>query len=181
MHISVDGFAATPNGGMDWVHVDEEIFEYAGNQTDNADTALYGRVTYEIMDNYWPAAADKPGASKHDIQHSNWYNNVEKIVLSRTMKNGGKNTRFIHENVPGEINKLKEKNGQNIIMFGSPGAVHSLMQDNLVDEFWFFINPVILGKGISYFQDINDRVNLKLVSSHTFSSGVVSLQYQRIK
>jgi len=181
MHISVDGFAAAPNGEMDWIHVDNEIFEYAGNQTDNADTALYGRVTYELMDNYWPTAADKPDASKHDIQHSNWYNNVEKIVLSRTMKSGGKNTRFIHENVPGEIIKLKEKAGQNIIMFGSPGAVHSLMQNSLVDEFWFFINPVILGKGISYLQDVNDRVNLKLVSSHAFSSGVVSLQYERIK
>jgi dihydrofolate reductase len=181
MHISVDGFAAGPKGEMDWIHVDNEIFDYAGNQTDNADTALYGRVTYELMDNYWPAAADKPNASKHDIQHSNWYNSVEKIVLSRTMKNAGKNTRFISDNVPGEINKLKEKAGKNIIMFGSPGTVHSLLQDNLVDEFWLFINPIILGKGISYLQDIKDRVKLKLVASNSFSSGVVCLHYEKNK
>jgi dihydrofolate reductase len=181
MHISVDGLAAGPNREMDWIHVDDEIFEYAGNQTDNADTALYGRVTYELMDSYWPKAADKPGASKHDIRHSNWYNHVEKIVLSRTMKTGGKNTRFISDHIGGEINKLKERSGNNIILFGSPGAVHSLINDNLVDEFWFFINPIILGKGISYLQDIKDRVKLKLVSSNVFSSGVVCLQYERIK
>jgi len=181
MHISVDGFAAGPKGEMDWIYVDDEIFDYAGNQTDNADTALYGRVTYELMDNYWPAAADKPNASKHDIQHSNWYNSVEKIVLSHTMKNDGKNTRFISDNVPAEINKLKEKAGKNIIMFGSPGAVHSLLQDNLVDEFWLFINPIILGKGISYLQDLRNRVKLNLVSSNPFSSGVVCLHYEKTK
>jgi len=178
MHISVDGFAAGPGGEMDWIHVDNEIFDYAGNQTDNADTALYGRVTFEMMDAYWPNAADKPGASKHDVQHSNWYNNVEKIVLSRTMKNAErKNTRFIGEHVFEEINKLKQKEGRNIIMFGSPGALHSLLQEDLIDDFWFFINPIILGKGISYLQNINSRVKLKLVSGNVFSSGVVCLQY----
>ena len=179
MHISVDGFAAGPTGEMDWIHVDDEIFDYAGSQTDHADTALYGRVTYEMMNNYWPTAADKPGASKHDIQHSNWYKSVEKIVLSHTMRGKSEKTRFIGENVMGEVSKLKQKTGKNIIMFGSPGAVHSLMQDNLVDEFWLFINPVILGKGISYLQNIKERLRLQLVSSNTFSSGVVCLQYVR--
>src|SRR5437762_9000574 len=123
MHISLDGFAAGPNGEMDWIHVDDEIFNYAGNQTDNADTAVYGRITYEMMNSYWPTAAEQPGATKHDIQHSNWYNNVEKIVLSRTLKNAEANTRFIRENVPEEINKLKNRTGKNMIMFGSPGTV----------------------------------------------------------
>src|SRR3954451_2063336 len=86
MHVSVDGFVAGPNGEMDWIHVDEDMFDYAGEQTDNADKALYGRVTYQMMDSYWPTAGDKPNASKHDIQHSQWYNNVEKIVLSRTLQ-----------------------------------------------------------------------------------------------
>ncbi|MFI5186190.1 MAG: dihydrofolate reductase family protein [Chitinophagales bacterium] len=181
MHLSVDGFAAGPNREIDWVHIDNEIFDYAGDQTDHADTALYGRITYELMDAYWPKAADKPGATKHDIQHSTWYNNVEKIVLSRTMKNAGaRNTRFISENVPGEISKLKQAAGRNIIMFGSPGTVHYLIQQNLVDEFWLFINPIILGEGITYLQDVKTRMRLKLVSGTTFSSGVVCLQYIKV-
>ena len=180
MHISVDGFAAGPNGEMDWIHVDDEIFDYAGDQTDNADTALYGRITWQMMNSYWPTAADKPGATKHDIQHSRWYNSVEKIVLSHTIKNSqAKNTRFISNNVSEEINKVKQQPGKNIIMFGSPGAVHSLLNENLVDELWLFINPVILGKGISYLTGIKDKLKLKLVSSNSFSSGVVCLQYQK--
>lgn len=100
MHTSLDGFVAGPAGEMDWIHVDEELFEYAGRQTDKSDTALYGRVTWQMMQSYWPTAADKPNATKHDIQHSAWYNNVEKVVLSKTMQ--GKNlphTTIISNNV----------------------------------------------------------------------------------
>ena len=86
MHVSLDGFVAGPNGEMDWIKVDDEIFDYAGNRTNESDTALYGRVTWEMMEAYWPTAADKPNASKHDIQHSTWYNKVDKIVLSKSMK-----------------------------------------------------------------------------------------------
>src|ERR671933_369653 len=82
MHTSLDNFVAGPNGEMDWITVDEEIFEYAGKRTSEADTALYGRVTYQMMESYWPTAADQPGASKHDIQHSAWYKSVEKVVVS---------------------------------------------------------------------------------------------------
>jgi len=178
MHVSLDGFAATPDRGLQWVNIDQDIFDYAGNQTDNADTALYGRITYELMDNYWPTAADKQGASKHDIQHSKWYNAVEKIVLSRTLKTTrASKTRIISEDAPEEIYKLKEKTGKNIIMFGSPGTVRSLLGDDLVDEFWLFVNPVILGHGIPFLQDASVRVNLELVSSRDFPSGLVCLQY----
>lgn len=71
---------------MDWINVSEEIFEYAARKTAEADTALYGRVTYEMMQAYWPTAADKPNATKHDIEHSQWYNSVTKVVISKTMK-----------------------------------------------------------------------------------------------
>src|SRR5436853_7158414 len=74
MHTSVDGFVAGLNGEMDWINVDDDMFEYAGKQTDLADTALYGRITYQMMESYWPTAADQPNATKHDIQHSRWYN-----------------------------------------------------------------------------------------------------------
>ena len=85
MHISLDGFVAGPNGEMDWIKVNEEIFDHVGKRISQGDTSLYGRVTYEMMENYWPTAADKPTASNHDIQHSKWYKKVHKVVLSKTM------------------------------------------------------------------------------------------------
>jgi dihydrofolate reductase len=180
MHTSVDGFVGGPNGEMDWINVDEEMFEYAGKETDEADTALYGRVTYDMMESYWPTAADQPTATKHDIQHSHWYNSVRKIVLSRTMQRENlKNTTIIGENIPNEINKLIQEPGKNILIFGSPSAVHSLLQENLVDEFWLFVNPIILGLGIPLFAGMKDSLKLKLLSTKIFSSGVVALNYEK--
>ena len=180
MHTTVDGFAAGRNGEMDWIHVDEEIFDYAGNETDKADAALYGRVTYQMMDGYWPTAGDEPNASKHDIQHSKWYNSVRKIVLSKTMKvDKHKNTIVISDNIGREINTLKQQPGKNILIFGSATAVQSLLEENLVDEFWLFVNPVVLGKGLSFFSGVKNILSLKLLSSKAFTSGVVCLHYEK--
>src|SRR6476661_7137311 len=99
MHISLDGFVAGPNGEMNWIKVDEELFDHIGNRISQTDAALYGRKTYDMMEGYWPTAADKPGASKHDIEHSAWYKNAHKIVLSRTLKEDDLvNTTIISDN-----------------------------------------------------------------------------------
>ena|SRR5258705_6762416 len=181
MHVSLDGFVAGPNGEMDWILVDEEIFDYAGYRTNEADTALYGRVTYDMMEGYWPTAADQPNASKHDIEHSKWYKKVDKVVLSRSMK--GKtlpNTKIVSNHISEEINQLKKVPGEEIIIFGSPSATHALMQLNLIDEFWVFVNPILVGQGIPLFKDIPQRVKLKFIKSHAFSCGVVCLHYGKI-
>jgi dihydrofolate reductase len=181
VHTSLDGFVAGPNGEMDWIKVDNEIFDYVGKRTDQSDTALYGRVTYEMMEAYWPTAAEKPGATKHTIDHSKWYASVSKIVVSRTMKGKNpKNTKIISENIKDEILKIKENEGKEILVFGSPSVGHVLMQHNLIDEYWLFINPVLLGKGIPLFKDIQERKNLKLIKSHVFSSGVNCVNYTGI-
>src|SRR3984885_14507111 len=100
MHLSLDGFVAGPNGEMNWIKVDEEIFDHVGKRISESDTALYGRKTYQMMENYWPTAADKPGASKHDIEHSAWYKKVHKIVLSKTIKETGlTNTTIISDKI----------------------------------------------------------------------------------
>ena len=182
MHVSLDGFVAGPKGEMDWITVDNEMFEYAGNRTNEADTALYGRVTYQMMESYWPTAGDQPAATKHDIEHSRWYNNVTKIVLSRTMK-GAKlpNTKIISDHLSKEIAQLKQTTGKDILMFGSPTVAHLLSQENLIDDYWLFINPILIGQGIPLFQGIQRKVNLKLLSSNVFSSGVVCLHYERVQ
>jgi dihydrofolate reductase len=180
MHTSLDGFTGGPNGEMDWIRVGKEMFDYAGRMTDEADTALYGRATYQLMENYWPTAGSKPDASNHDVQHSQWYNRVEKIVVSKSMTGGEiHNARIISENLPEEIQRLKEKPGKNIQMFGSPSLSHSLMQLNLIDEYWLFVNPILIGTGIPLFKNIKDKINLKLLQSDPFLSGVVLLHYEK--
>jgi len=179
MHISLDGFVAGLKGEMDWIQVDDELFSYSGKLTEEADTALYGRVTFEMMENYWPTAADQPGASKHDLEHSRWYNAVDKIVLSGTkQKTGSKNIQVIANNLAAEINGRKQTGGKNILVFGSPTAVHSLMQENLIDEYWLFVNPILLGEGIPLFKGIREHVKLKLVTNKVFTSGVTALHYR---
>ena len=178
MHISLDGFVAGLNGEMDWIKVDEEISDHVGNRIVQGDTALYGRVTYEMMENYWPTAADKPTATKHDINHSKWYKQVRKVVLSRTMKKEGlTNTEIISDNLPKRINEIKQQPGPDILLFGSPTATHSLIQLNLIDGYWLFVNPIILGKGIPLFTDIKEKIKLNLLTSRQFSCGVNELDY----
>jgi dihydrofolate reductase len=179
MHVSLDGFVAGNNGEMDWINVDEEIFEYDEQRTHESDTALYGRTTYQMMEAYWPTAADQPNPTKHDIEHSRWYSHVAKVVLSRTMREANLvNTKIISDNLTDEIIKLKQGAGKEIIIFGSPTAAHSLMAAGLIDDYWLFVNPVLLGQGIPLFKGIKDKTALTLVASKVFSSGVVCLHYE---
>jgi dihydrofolate reductase len=178
MHISLDGFVAGPNGEMNWIKVDEELFDHIGKRISETDTALYGRATYEMMENYWPTAGDEPGASKHDIEHSTWYKKAHKVVLSKTMKDASPtNTTIISDNLAGRINEIKQQADKEILLFGSPTATHSLIQLGLIDGYWLFVNPVILGQGIPLFTDIKDKIKLKLVTTRQFTSGVTELNY----
>ena len=173
MHISLDGFVSGPNGEMNWIKVDEEIFAYADKRISEGDTALYGRVTYQMMEDYWPTQGDDPAASQHDINHSKWYNNVHKVVLSKTMKDAAlKNTTIIGDNLPERMAEIKQQAGKDILLFGSPTATHALMQLNLIDGYWLFVNPIILGQGIPLFVDIKNKISLNLLNTRQFTCGV---------
>ncbi len=178
MHVSLDGFVAGPNGEMNWITVDEKIFDYAGDRTAAADMALYGRVTWEMMEAYWPTAADKPNPSKHDIEHSAWYKQVQKVVLSHS-RNGDSHplTTFIGENIAEQVFQLKQGGSKEIVIFGSPSAGKTLLQAGLVDNLWLFVNPVLLGEGIPMFPALNEHTKLKQVDCTKFDNGVVCLHY----
>lgn len=181
MHISLDGFVAGPHGEMNWIKVDEEIFDFVGKRIGQSDTALYGRVTYQMMENYWPTAGKKPSATRHDIDHSKWYAKAHKVVLSKTISEEGlNNTKIISDHLVDRINEIKKSNNggsEDILVFGSPTATHSLMQLNLIDGFWLFVNPIILGEGIPLFAGNQEKSKLKLLSSHQFANGVTELNY----
>lgn len=181
MHISLDGFVAGPKGEMDWIKVDQDIFDHVGKRISEGDTALYGRVTYQMMESYWPTAANKPTATKHDIEHSKWYSQVHKVVLSKTMKDLNlANTTIISDNLSDRIAEIKQSRdggSKDILLFGSPTATHSLIQQNLIDGYWLFVNPIILGRGIPLFVDIKEKTKLKLLTTRQFTCGVTELSY----
>ena len=183
MHTSLDGFVAGPKGEMDWIKFDESLFDFVATMTAQADTALYGRVTYEMMQHYWPKAAEKPNATKHDKEHSQWYNSVSKVVLSTTLipTDMPPNTEVITGGLSEKINRLKRRDGKNILIFGSPHASQSLLNQALIDQFWLFVNPIILGKGMPLFKDVTNTTKLKLVESRTFDCGVIALHYEKLR
>jgi dihydrofolate reductase len=181
MHTSLDGFVAGPNREMNWITFDETLFDFVGTMTEQADAALYGRVTYEMMQSYWPTAGEKPNATKHEIEHSAWYNKVSKIVLSKTIDESTlHNTKVVGDQLSDNINELKQQDGKNILIFGSPGATRSLFNQGLIDEFWLFVNPILLGEGMPLFKDFAGITKLKFVESKSFACGVIALHYSKL-
>ena len=179
MHVSLDGFVCGPNEEMNWIIMDEEIFQDAIDAASLTDTALYGRVTYEMMKSYWPSVLTNSSSTKLELHHADWVENIDKIVFSRTMSEAGwNNTRLIKKNIAEEVRQLKQQAGRNMMIFGSPGLTHSFMQLDLIDEYKFNINPVILGKGIQLFENVSDRIDLRLLSERKFKSGVIGLHYE---
>jgi dihydrofolate reductase len=179
-HVSLDGFVAGLNGEMDWIYADEELFNYVAERIYATDCAIYGRITYQMMEGYWTTAANQPNATKHDIEHSKWYNSVAKVVLSKSLNEASlANTKVVGNNYKYEITKLKQSTDKEILIFGSPTATHSLMAAELIDGYWLFVNPILLGQGIPLFKDIKNKTALTLVATHIFPSGVVCLNYNQ--
>jgi dihydrofolate reductase len=178
MHISLDGFVAGPNGEMNWITINEELFAHIGERIAATDTALYGRTTYQMMEAYWPTAADRPNASAHDKQHSAWYGQAHKLVVSESMKNMElPRTTFISGDLTANLRYITEQEGSEILLFGSPSTTHALLQLNLINGYWLFVNPVILGKGIPLFPGNHPPSKLLLKQTRTFNSGVTELRY----
>lgn len=184
MHLSLDGFCATPSGELDWVPYNDELQEYAQGIVNSVGSPLYGRMIYEMMRNYWHWALvlKDPAATAHEIEHTKWLENVDKVVFSRTLQHPDwKNTRVISDNIADEVMKLKDQPGKDLVIFGSPTLARAFIDLGLIDEYQFTVSPVILGSGMTIFKDIQNKVQLKLLDSRTFKAGVVALHYEVIR
>ncbi|UQW81687.1 dihydrofolate reductase family protein [Staphylococcus edaphicus] len=184
LHSSLDGFVEGPKGAMDigWVAYNHELEDFADSVLSTADTIIWGRKTYEMMYDYWPTVPSDENASEHELNHAKWIENVEKIVFSKVLESvEWNNSKLIKDHVEEEINKLKQCEGGDIVVLGSPRFAHYLMQLNLVDAYKITISPTLIGKGLPLFQNINDQMALKLIASETFESGALGLNYQILK
>lgn len=180
MHISLDGFVAGPSGEMDWIGYDDEIFQYAIDLASNTDAAIYGRVTYQMMEGHWPTVLTNPDSTPQELHHANWVENVHKIVFSKSLETAEwNNTTLIKENIAEEMSKLKQQPGRDMMIFGSATITHTLANLGLIDEYRLTVSPVVLGNGIPLFKDVKEMLKLKLLESKTFANvGVVALHYQ---
>ena len=95
MHVSLDGFVAGPNGEMDWIVYDDEVAQYSRDMHSVADAAIYGRVTYQMMEGYYPQALTNPDTEPGDLAHAKWYDTAIKIVVSKTLESDPAKKRIV--------------------------------------------------------------------------------------
>ncbi|HMH10764.1 MAG TPA: dihydrofolate reductase family protein, partial [Candidatus Nitrosopolaris rasttigaisensis] len=177
--VTLDGFFEGPNKELDWQIVDGENKEYAIDLLSKVDALLFGRVTYQLMADYWPAAATNPSTPKSDLEIADKMNNLPKIVFSKTLQEvKWNNSRLVKENIAEEISKMKQQPGKDMVIFGSGSIVSTFMQHGLIDEYRIIVNPIVLGNGNPLFKGINGKQNLKLLNTKVFDSGIVILFYE---
>ncbi|AST91307.1 hypothetical protein BC6307_08465 [Sutcliffiella cohnii] len=169
--VTLDGFIEGKNGEVDWCIMDPEM-EF-NNFLNQIDTILYGRKSYDLWGQYTSTIEDTNDEKEMwGLVHSK-----EKYVFSRTQKGYDNKAIFVSEHIPEEVNKLKNKPGKDIWLYGGASLITTFIDLGLVDEFRLSVHPVVLGEGKPLFIDIKQRLNLKLVNTRSFSSGVVQLTY----
>jgi len=174
INMTLDGFCGHTAGV-----VDDELHRHYNELLRNADTLLYGRITYQLMESYWPAVAVNPSGNKSTDEFAVLIDDISKIVYSRTLKDVyWKNTTLKNDIVKEEISELKKQAGKNIVA-GSPGLIVALTQLDLIDEYRICVHPVVSGSGLPLFKNIN--MKLKLLKTKTFGSGSIVLYYERAK
>jgi dihydrofolate reductase len=172
---SLDGFFEGPKKELDWHVVDEEFIRYAGELLMSADALLFGRVTYQIMAEYWPTEAAKSYAPLI----ADRMNTLKKYVFSPMLdKAEWQNSTIIGGNIGEAVTKLKQQPGNSMVIFGSSELATALTKLGLIDEYRIIINPVVLGGGKPLLQGLNESLKLVLVETRRFSSGTVLLRYQ---
>ena len=184
MRVTLDGFIAGPQGEMDWMEafLDEDLATYESELQQTVDTALFGRVTYQDFESYWPKVALDPASRRGLVEYADHLNAMRKIVFSKTLARVEWNhSTLVQEVVPEAIMHLKQEPGRDIVIHGSATIVQTLTNLGLIDRYQLLVFPVILGSGKPLFQDLMHQVKLSLVSTKTHPSGVVVLSYQTLK
>jgi dihydrofolate reductase len=172
MNMTLDGFCDHTA-----MIADDEIHQHYNDLLRSAGTLIYGRITYQLMESYWPSIVETPTGNTPTDQFAVLIDNIPKIVYSRTLKNvDWKHTELKKEIISEEIRELKQS-GDKDILVGSPGLIVAFSQLGLIDEYQIGIQPIVLGTGLTLFKDIRDRIDLKLLKTKTFECGAVMHYY----
>jgi dihydrofolate reductase len=176
MNMTLDGFCDHTA-----MIADDEIHQHYNELLNSASTILYGRTTYQLME-YWPMVVKNPTGIKSMDDFAVTIDNIPKIVFSHTLKNvEWKTAKLAKRDIKEEVLELKQQTGKDILV-GSPSLIVACMNLNLVDEFQICVQPIILGSGLTpLLKNIQDRIDLKLLKTKTFSCGAVVHYYEPAK
>ena len=175
INMTLDGFCDHTAGIPD-----DEIHQHYTDLLSNADTILYGRITYQLME-YWRTVLETPSDKKSTNDFAVAIDKIPKIVFSHTLKNvQWKSAKLANRGIEEEVLELKQSRngGSKDILVGSRSLIIQLMKLNLIDEFQLCIHPVIAGTGLPLFENIKDRTVLKLIKTKTFNVGAITLYYE---
>jgi dihydrofolate reductase len=176
--VSIDGYFSDGTPDMRWAHPGNEDTEWNAYVEANVKSdglLLFGRATYDLMASFWPTAA----ANEMDPVIANAMNAAEKIVFSRKMKKADwENTRVINDNIISAIKKLKAESTKTLVILGSGNIIAQLVSAGIIDRYQIVISPIILGRGRTMFEGVEEKINLKLESTRAFKNGNVLLDYR---
>lgn len=172
INMTVDGFCDHTA-----VNPDEEIHDHYTDLLRNADTILYGRITYQLME-FWRPFVENPSGEKSMDDFAISIDKIQKIVFSHTLKSvDWKSAALATQNLEEEVLELKQQSGRDVFV-GSPSLIVALTKLNLIDEYQLCVHPVIVGNGLPLFKNITDRSELKLIKTKIFNSGAIILYYE---
>ena len=180
LQTTVDGYVAGPEGQLDWMSGDwvESIGKFVNELTDTSDTILMGRKMTNEFVTYWESVVSNQPDSP-EFTFAQKMVNMKKIVFSRTHKTiAGKNIQVENSDLVTAVNALKNQPGKDLLVYGGANFVSSLLDNNLIDEMYLFINPVALGEGLSIFKN---RQPLQLTGSTAYQNGIVVNKYIPVK
>jgi dihydrofolate reductase len=176
MMVSLDGYIETVDHSLDWVIPDEELHSFINDQVRDQGGILYGRRLYQLMADFWPTADADPSAPPYIADYSRIWKATPKVVFSTTLESVDWNSRLVKEDAAGEIARLKAESEKDWEI-GGPNLAATAIRHGLVDEIHQFVHPVVLGKGTPFLPSLEDRINLRLLETRSFNSGVVYLRY----
>jgi len=180
MQLSLDGYVAGPNGEMDWMtwDWDDKLKADVTELTASVDTILLGRKMAGGFISHWAAAAANP--EDPTVDYAKIMDDYKKVVFTKTLhKSEWENVDLATGDLATEIKKLKAQNGKDIIVYGGASFVSSLIKEKQIDEFNLFINPAVIGSGLSIFKDVAEKQDLKLISATPYACGIVRMRYER--
>ena len=176
MHLSLDNYVNMEEGGKNFKW-DHEVIEFCVNNLEDVDTILLGRKTAEELIPFWDEVATNP--SHKDFALGKRISEIPKLVFSNSVThNQWKNTDILKGNFNDEVPKLKKSKGKDILVYGGASFTSSLVQNDLVDEFYFLLNPFCLGKGATIFKKDEGVQTFTFLKSKPFHCGTILLSYK---
>ncbi|TFV88904.1 dihydrofolate reductase family protein [Blastococcus sp. CT_GayMR16] len=176
--VSLDGFFEGPGGNLDWHLVDDEVHQEFNDVLGAMSTFLDGRVTHELMAEFWPTADADPDSSPPMAEFARIWRDMPKVVFSRSLEHADWNSTVVRDVDPAEIRRLQAQPGGDMAVGGARLA-DAFRRLDLIDEYRIYVHPVLLGEGTPLFRPAERPVGLRLLETRAFGNGVVLLRYER--